>query len=489
MKILLINPHSSLIAKSWAYSRFFTPIAPLGLAYIAAVLRNNGFSVEIIDQFAQQMNEDDLLSAIKDKNPDVVGFAALTPVVPDLRRICSRLRQEGGKAFIVMGNIHATCFPDEMLAEGYADAVVRGEGEFSMLELCQRLKNRQDLSGVAGVSYRSGAKIIHNPDRPLMDDLDVLPYPAWDLLDPDLYTEVPLAAIQRARALPIMFSRGCTHRCYYCSQDKLYPSVRVRRLESVVDEMDHFNRTMGTRFFGYNDAYFPLDEQMGLDFCRLVIERGLDKRLKWCVETRVDKVSASLLKQMKAAGCHLIMFGVEVGNTAVLDRLNKGTTLDQAREALRLTRASGIISQGLFILGLPGETVATCEDTIRFAKELDCDLVKFNIAMPYPGSRFFEDYRRSHALAGYEKFTSWVDWTGDSGELVYSPEGMSGQTLRYLQRKAMFSFYFRPRVIFRHLAGRTISIRNFLLGGAWLISLFWSAMMHRIFPASSGAKK
>ena len=471
MNVLLINPNSSLINKSWGYKKFFTPIAPLGLAYIASILEKNHIDVAILDQFATKAQDRELLDLIKTQRPNVIGFAAFTPIMPDIKRLTCSIREISPASKIVLGNIHASIFAEELLAEGIADIVVRGEGELTMLELCQRLSRNEALTGLPGISFKFDGQVIRNPDRQLVNDLDSLPFPAWHLLNPDRYTEVPLAAIKKTRAFPILASRGCTHRCYYCSQDKVYDRVRYRDLSKVVDEMDYFYNNMGIKIFGFSDAYFPFDEDSGLKFCELIKGRKLHNKIKWCTETRVDKVTGRLLKAMKEAGAHLVMYGIEVGNSRILNSLNKGTTLEQARTALKETRRAGVLSMGLFILGLPGETVETCRDTINFAKELDCDIVKFNIATPYPGSRFFQDHVTSGSLNKPEMFTSWYDWLSSSGELVYVPEGMTSADLRNIQRKGMLAFYLRPKVIIRHILKHTISYRNIFLGGVWLISL------------------
>ncbi len=488
MKVVLINPDSYLINKSWAYKKFFTPIAPLGLAYLAAVLEKDGIEVSVIDQFADKLPDKALVDTLKEKRPDLIGFSVLTPVIKDAKRLIAAIREFNKDSKIVLGNLHATCFPEDVLKEGAADIVVRGEGEHTLLELCQRLSRGQDLEGLKGISFKLDGKIIHNPDRELIEDLDALPFPAWGKLNPNNYTEVPLVAIKKARAFPIIASRGCDFRCYYCSQDKLYKKVRYRDPHKVADEMEYLYSRYNIEMFGFSDAYFPFDEKRGLEFCDILIRRGLNKKVKWCTETRVDKVSARLLKAMKEAGVHLIMYGIEVGNPQILRSLNKGTTLEQAVQAFRETRKAGILSQGLFILGLPGETVQTCKETIAFAKKLKCDFVKFNVAMPYPGSRFFEDYRKTAKIDNPERFTSWVDWINVSGDFIYTPKGMTSDTLRYLQRKAMLEFYGRPGVILRHMLRGTIRFKNIVYGGFWLLSLFYSGILKKLKPGLSRRK-
>lgn len=479
MKVLLINPTSSLLDNSWACRKFLTPIASLGIAYLASVLEKNGIEASVIDQFASKISNKKLLNLVKETSPDLVGFSALTPVIPDVKKIALGIREVSKKTKIILGNVHGTCFPDETLREGISDIVVRGEGEITMLEVCQRIAQKKGLEDLLGISFKIDGQIIHNADRCLIDNLDSLPYPAWHLFNLDGYSHHPLVGINKARAFPIIASRGCSYRCYFCSQDRTFNRVRYRDLNKVVDEMEYFSNNLNIKFFGFCDAYFPFDEKSGLEFCNIMIKRGLHKRIKWITETRVDKVTCRLLEAMKEAGAHLIMYGVEVGNEGILKSIRKGTTLEQARTALNETRRAGILSQGLFVMGFPEDTESSCRDTINFAKELEPDFVKFNIATPYPGSDFFEDFKKNKILDDPEKLTSWFDWANQSEDLAFVPKNMDGETLKYLQRIAMVSFYMRPRFILKHLKRRTINCRNIFYGGLWLTSLFYLAMIKR----------
>lgn len=479
MKVFLINPSSYAVENNWAYRKFCAPIAPMGIGYMAAVLEKEGFKVRVIDQFASGVSREAVAALIRKEEPRVVGFSALTPVVPDIKRMVSLIRESGRECAIVAGNIHATCFPGELLSEGVCDIVVRGEGEMTMLEVCRNIRDGNPLCGVKGISFMKGGRVIDTPDRELIGDLDTLPFPAWHLFDIRNYTDTPMVAANKMPLFPVLASRGCQYRCYYCSQDKVYAKVRYREPGCVLDEMEHFNRSMGVGYFGFSDAYFPHDEESGIEFCRLLIKRGLHKKIRWCTETRVDKVTPELLECMKRAGAHLIMYGIEVGNAGILKSLNKGTTLEEARRAVEYTRKAGILTFGLFMIGLPGETRETCLETLRFAKSLNTDIAKFNIAVPYPGSRFFEEYGRKLVHRYPERFTSWADWSHSRGELVFSPAAMSSRQLREFQREAMAKFYIRPGVIFRNFMKGTVSIPNLFLGGFWVIFLFLSGVFRR----------
>ncbi len=480
MDVLLINPASRLINTNWAYRRFFRPIPPLGLCYIAGVLNNNGIETAVVDQYAELTEDTEIADLIRKEKPLLVGFSSLTPIMPDIRRIVKYIQGLRIDTKIALGNIHATCFPEEIIREGVADIVIRGEGEITMLELCRAIKENKGLENIPGISFAKNGEVIHNPDRGLIEDLDSLSFPAWDLLSLDKYTEVPVVGIRNTRAFPIVASRGCDYRCYYCSQDKVYNKVRYRKLERVIDEMEFFYEKLKIKIFGFSDAYFPFDEESGLKFCDLVIKRGLHKKVKWCTETRVDKVTTRLLRAMKQSGAYLVMYGVEVGNQKVLNGIKKGTTLEQARFAVRETRKAGISTLGLFMLGLPGENEKTCRDTVRLAKELDCDFVKFNIAVPYPGSKFFNDCIKDKDFKDPEKFTSWYDWLSSEGEFIYCPKDLSSGALRKLQRRAMFEYYVRPKIIFRHIIKGSISLENLVYGFFWLASLHLKGILKKL---------
>jgi len=453
MKVLLVNPNSEIAETSWEYRRAVVPILPQGIAYISAVLERNGIEILVIDQYAENMGNNRLIDRIDEEAPDIVGFSCLTAAMSNVARIIAgiRLLRKGIK--VVLGNIHATVFADELLRDGLADVIVRGEGEESMLELVLTINQGMDLHSVKGISFMNGGEVCHNCDREAVGNLDELPYPAWHLFNLRNYKKVPLVAL-RNTIFPIQASRGCPYKCFFCSQEKMHKGIRYRKVESVVDEIECMIKKFGVYYFGFNDAYFPFSIEYGIRFCEELIRRGLEKKIKWITETRVDMVNLDLLRKMKKAGVHLIMYGFEVGNQEVLSKTGKRTTLEQAKEAMRMTKKAKILSLGLFMLGLPGETIVSCEDTIRFANELDCDIAKFNIAVPLPGSEFFAGYiGKKEAVGDTSKFTSWFDWSSlsNSGQLLSTPQDVSSRELVDLQRKAMFSFYLKPRIIFRHL--------------------------------------
>lgn len=481
MKVLLVNPNSKFINSHRLYRQFLPPVAPLGLAYIAAILEANGVDTSIIDMFANKISQKQILEIIKDTKPELVGFSVLTPVVNDVNDLVSKIRSINSRAKIVLGNTHASCFAHQLLEEDSADIVVRGEGEISMLRLCKTLSDGGNLAKVNGISYSNNGDIFHNPDGEIVENLDDLPFPAFHLLDLDRYKEFPLLSVYNSRFLPISASRGCPYCCYFCSQDRITKKPRYRDVRRVVDEMEYMHQRFKAGYFGFTDAYFPFSESTGLEFCEEIMNRNLHKKIRWITESRVDKVSKRLLRQMKKAGLHLIMYGIETGNEKVLDRIDKKTTLQQARQAISYTKEAGILSLGLYMLGLPGETKQTCKETIRFAKELDTDIAKFNIAIPYPGSQFFKDCLEGKKIKNPERFTGWYDsFSLNSEELMPCHNRLNYRELVNLQRKAMICYYFHPRIVLRSFLKDIVTPEYLLCGAYWLFYMLFLNFLERI---------
>lgn len=482
MKVMLINPSTELIESSRIYGEFVSPIPPLGIVYIASVLKKNSVDVIVIDQYAYRMSDEELLNRIRQEEPRVIGFSCLTPGINKVKKLIERVKTLNlkEKIWIILGNVHATIFADELIRKRVADVVVRGEGEFSMLEIVLAIKEGKGFQDIRGISFCENGKVQHNPEREQIKDLDNLPYPAWHLLELKHYNKAPLICLYDI-ALPIQASRGCPYQCTFCAQDSIFKKPRYRQINKIIDEIEYLHKRFKITFFGFIDPYFPFSIRHGLEFCNELMRRGLHKKIRWIIETRVDLVNLELLIAMKRAGLYLIQYGFEVGNQKILDSLKKKTTLEQAREAMRETKKAGILTLGLFMLGMPGENKKTCKETIRFAKELDCDIAKFNLAVPYPGSELFEIYKdRLGRIEEPEKFTPWYDWSSFSGESVLIPDGMSYRELTNLQREAMFQYYVRPKLILRHIFKRTIGIKHLCYGAYILIIGYFKILINKI---------
>lgn len=471
MKVMLINPLSDVAQNSDIYFRSVTPLPPLGLAYLAAVLRNNNIEVIIEDQYATRMSNKNLLAKIKNFSPDVIGFSCLTTAMSNVKRIINSIRLEGIDSKIILGNIHPTFFSEQILSKGFGDIVVRGEGEKIFLETVIALKQDKNLDYIEGISYICSGKVVHNPDTHLLENLDSLPYPDWHFMDLSQYRRYPMLGIYNKLVLPVQASRGCLYNCLFCSQDKFYKKPRYRNIRNVVDEIEYLYDEYRIKFIGFIDAYFPFSKNAGLEFCDELIKRKLHKKIGWFTETRVDMVDLELMRRMKEANLYLIMYGFEVGNQKVLNDTGKATTLEQASKAVEYTKRFNVRCVGLFMLGLPSDTNESCRDTINFAKKLDPDIAKFNIAIPFPGSNFFEENKKNMGDIDKldSKFTSWYDWSSSDEESIYNHQNMTRREVVNLQRRGMAEFYIRPKIILKNLINRTFSFSDICFGGFLLL--------------------
>jgi Fe-S oxidoreductase len=460
MKILLLNPAVDFDKQFGTLEDFYTPIPSLGLAYIGGVLRQDGFEVEGLDSFMACDTVDQMFERIVAAAPDVLGVSLLTPAAPLMDEVLIRLRKVMPSLVVVMGNIHASVFDRYYLSKRLADYIVHHEGEATMLELMRAVRSGGPVDSIKGISYLAvDGRVLKTPRREWIDriELDKMPYPSWDLFPVDQFRpDIRLQGTSRVnnaadvQALPILASRGCPHACTFCSPvNTIGRRYFNRSPKAVVDEMEHFYRHWGTTTFYYMDLTFPLTEKLGIEFCEELIARNLP--IHWMCETRVSSVTLPLLKKMKQSGCARIDYGIECGNQKMLDLIQKNFTIEQVCDAVRWTREAGIEQEGLFIIGLPDETVEDTWDTINFALSLDLDHIKLNIFVPYPGSELYDrlSVRGELRNFNFDQYTSFPVY--NAGAMSYVPAGRTAEELMRLQTIGMRKAFFRRRVILREL--------------------------------------
>jgi len=337
--------------------------------------------------------------------------------------------------------------------------------------LVKYIKRGYSLKKIHGISYRKNGKIVHTPERPFIEDLDNLPFPAWHLFPLAKYHPPPHWTI-KLPALPLLSSRGCPYSCTFCSLITQGKRHRVRSPKNVVDEIEFDVSEYGTKEIMFWDATFPLNKKIGEKICKEIIKRGLHKEIVWLSEARVDRVDKDLLTLMKKSGCRRVAYGIESAVQRILNNVKKGFTIEQAETAVRLTRKIGLETIGYFMLGLPGETEQTALATIEFAKRIDPDFSKFNLTVPYPGSQLFNEAVKGGALNS----RNWDDFSSLSGysdyEPVYVPKNMTAEKLKKIQRDAMRKFYLRPRKMLRYICKmRSIQdVKTYLLVARSIVS-------------------
>jgi len=379
VKILLVNPSYQDV-----YRNFDFVLPPLGLAYMAAVLTESNYEVNIIDLNARQDQQ-----FIPDDNCDLVGITLDTSRYYKGMKYARMLKSKGTK--VVVGGPHASFMADEILGSGSADFVVRGEGEHTMLELVTALTEGGNLEQISGLSYLSDNQVIHNADRTYSDDLDTLPFPARHLLDMDKYRTSKLGI---RSITSILTSRGCPYQCSFCASSKLAgTSWRARSVESIIEEIQFVKDTYGYRAFAFVDDNFTLNPQRVIDLCREICKRGWG--IHWWCFSRADTIvrNPEMVSLMYEAGCRSTYIGIESRKQETLDSYNKKISAEISREAISILKNNKIEMTASFIIGALHEDKEMVEDTLRFAKSLNPNTVSFTILTPYPGTDLFEQVK------------------------------------------------------------------------------------------------
>ena len=420
--ILLVQPPQG----DFVRRRIFNPGVeiPLHLGYMAAVLERNAIPSMILDLRLHERPFDKLGWTVRQFRPGVVGLSAYTSEIGNAGRAAALVKEIDPEVLVVLGGHHASAVPEDTLARyGEIDCLVRGEGELTLVELMGRWKEGRGFDDVAGLVTRTDTGARLHAQRPLIADLDDLPMPARHRMELARYAPHP--ATGNAFRLPttgIMASRGCPFHCRYCSKGVWGNTLRVRSVEGILQEIERCRTDFGItdlRFFddGLTMPKMPLDK-----LCGAMIR--YDRGLTWNCYSCVGDVTEARLRLMKRAGCYHVKYGIEFGTDKALRLTGKGSTLAQARAAVAMTKQVGIECKASFILGIPGETMADCEQTLRFAIELSPDLAAFYPFDLFPGSRFHQ------ILHGKGK--------ADNTELI--PRG----ELENLASRAYMEFYLRP---------------------------------------------
>lgn len=394
MNVLLLNPPARNGEKFIREGRctqeqgaWGTLWPPVSLATIGAVLEENGHDVRIIDCPAQGVRWENLGPLIRTSLPHIVIWSTATPSIQSDLELASLIKNFNRDILTSVFGTHVTVLARPCL-ESFPDLdfVIRNEPEITARELVKALQSGGALPDVLGLSFRDKAAwIVHNPDRPFIDDLDSLPLPAWHRLKLDCY-RLPLKGRRYLIVSPL---RGCPFSCTFCTAQTYYgKKLRRRTVESVLKEIEHDIENFGIRDFLFWAETFVVDKDYVRNLCRAIIESEI--RISWVTNSRVDTIDARLLQLMARAGCWMISYGIESGSQEVLNIACKGTEIDQAPLAVYDAQKAGIKTAGHFILGLPGDTEESIKGTISYAKQLGLDFAQFYGAVPFPGSRLYD---------------------------------------------------------------------------------------------------
>ncbi len=393
------------------------PQIPMGLAYIAGVLEKEGIEVQVRDFLVEEYCQKKLARKIADFSPEIVGATSVTMNYPIASQILKDTKEIDGNIITVIGGPHVSFTVEETLGESpWIDVVVRGEGEYTMLELARG----KALKEINGIAYRQNDTIIQTPPRQWIEDLDKLPFPARHLFPLSKYFAINSKG-------GILTSRGCPFNCIFCVGHRMVGrKVRFRRPKLVIDEIEN---VLSQGFGGINivDDLFTLNHKHVYATCDEIKSRHL--KFNWACFSRVDTVNPELLAQMKEAGCDFLCYGVESADQHILDTIKKKITPQKVREAVRLAKEVDIEVLASFILGLPGETEETLTATLNFAEELQTPCALHVLAL-FPGT---ELWNRAKEF-GIRILTN--DWSRyNANEAITETEGVTQERLNQVMKE------------------------------------------------------
>ncbi|MHB8843654.1 MAG: B12-binding domain-containing radical SAM protein [Nitrospirota bacterium] len=449
---------------------------PVGTLSVAAALRQAKHEVIFLN--GAFLSAAGILDRVKAYRPDFVGLYSTAFGWHKAQAAAKEIRRVLPRAFIAVGGPYPIAVQEKCLVDApEIDASVTGEGELTVVEMLDRLARREGLAGVLGVVFRTGAGITKNPPRPLITDLDSLPFPARDLLDnADKYIPPP-ATYRRKPVAVIMTSRGCNRHCIYCFQmDKERTSgIRYRSIENVMAEIE-LCLAQGYREIKFIDDTLAADRDRAMALTREIRRRKLD--FTWFASACVNQVDEELLRAFKEAGCWAILLGAESGVQKNLNAIRKGTTVEQIRTAVRSAKAAGLRVLTPFLVGIPGETYEEALQTIEFACELDPDVANFHCITPFPGAELYDHAERYGTLS-----KDLTDYTYQGAAFV--PYTMTRDQITTLRQIAFKKFYSRPRFLVRRVLGIR-SLPDLRLAFTGLKSLFWLWIKQDVFRRVEG---
>ena len=453
MEVLFVNPPQT--ASKYKFMGVIAP--PLGIAYMAGVLQENNIDVEILDASAEDMDFKDVEKELLKRKPDLVALTALTPTIGRALETAQVVKETLPDSIVVMGGYHPTFNFIETLEDENVDIVIRGEGEYIMLNLVQALENQSSLHDVKGIVFedKNSKEIVVNPEAPLIQDLDELPFPALNLLPMKKYRLLDMDT----HMTTMITTRGCPMQCSFCSSAAMHgKKIRERSVENIVDEIEYLKTNYDIDTIAFMDDTFTLKKRKVMAICDEILKRNIE--IMWGCTSRVDTLDEKLLKKMKEAGCITIFIGVESADQQQLDNMCKNTTIAKIENAFKIAHKLKIRTIASVALGMPGDTKEIMNKTVKFVHKLKPNYAIYSLATPYPGTRFYKEAFEKNLI----KIKDWSKYTLITP--ILETIDCSLNDMRKIQAKAFMKFYLRPHYI----------IRQFLQDGPYLLKTIFGVI-------------
>ena len=448
MKVLLVIP----------INRTYVVMPSLGLGYVASTLREAGHSIEILHCIKEKYSYEDFERHLKTHKYDLIGYQMFTYDVNSIIKHVEIAKAVNGNMLNVLGGYHPSGDPLGVLdTVALADYALASEVELAFSLFLEELgKSKPNFSAVPNLIWRNEEGTIQvNPIR-LVEDLDTIPFPAWDLMDPRGYPESPHGGFVKSfPTAPLIITRGCPMKCTFCSGKSITTDhLRRRSIGNVIEEIKFLREHYGVNDFLIEDENITHHKKFAREFCETLIEQKLNINWSCPSGVRLDTLDLNLLKLMEQSGCYSLSVGVEFGSQRIHDLTKKNLSINTITEKLELFKHVNIQTTGFFLMGIPGETKEEMLQTIRFAKKLRLDRAQFNNFMPLPGSELYTQLKQKIGQTfDYDHY-----FVHDVG---YVPEGMTRSAMKALQRKAYMEFYFRPKIIIK-LLKQIISLKQLM---------------------------
>jgi anaerobic magnesium-protoporphyrin IX monomethyl ester cyclase len=419
---------------------------PLGILYIAGVLMKEGIEVSLLDETVKGFSHEQVLAWVKKENPDILGFSVLQSTAKEAPKIAELVKAWNPNVTTVMGNYHATFNAERILKKyPFVDLIIRGEGEYTSLDLAKCLERGQDLRGVNGITFRAAnGDILSTPDRPIIKNVDGLPFPNRDLLNAEYTSTIFGAKVATKKFTTVLSSRGCSFQCSFCGCRRFARGVwRSRSVENVMEELEML-RGEGYEEILFVDDNFTLNRKRVKKLCQRIRKEKLG--IRWFCDSRVDNCEYDMFREMVRAGCNSLYFGMESANQRILDYYQKGITPDQSVNAVRKARKAGVdVIVGSFIVGAPDETRGEIKNTLDFAQKLDIDVPSFSVLGAISGTEVWRDLVTRGLINEDE---CW-----EEGVYVpnVSPSTVSFEEIRSMIYDYFREFYLRPKQLLKQV--------------------------------------
>ncbi len=414
----------------------------LGIGYLAAVLEQRNVGVEVLDCVALNYDHDAALAYLRDRNPHIIGINVYTSTLPQTYRLMQQIRAELPKAVVVLGGAHINAVPSCLSYLG-ADYAFHGDCEFSFANFCERELERGkncDNADYPGLIYRRDEQVCIN-EKPVLD-IDQLPVPARYLFPLDRYFS-PHSEGGGSRVFSIITSRGCPGKCIFCANPSRI--VRYRSTKKVLEEFSLLAK-MGADYIEVLDDAFILKKQRVFDICEGIKIRGL--KFQWGIQTPLRTLNEDLIMALKSAGCMKISIGVESGVERIRHVINKPIKDEELFAVMNICRKYRMTVLGHYVFGHPTESLEDMRATVRFACQLNTDFAEFNQCVILPGTELMEmairegKVRQDH----FERFMK-----NEVGLPLYVSNGVTAADMALIYKKALLTFYLRPRFVLTKL--------------------------------------